>query len=205
MFILGGFRTVNPNVEASAVKASEIRTGIALDIDGQVWLVVNTEHVKPGKGPAYVQAKMKSVKSGGTTEKRFRSVDEVDQAVIDRRDMEYLYSDSSGAVFMDSENYDQTTIPEDVLGDGLLYMKPNTVVKGLVYEGVVISVELPAAVELEITDTTPGIKGATATNQLKEATCETGLKTRVPPFIKIGEVVRISTETGEYLSRAKEE
>lgn len=183
------------------MKSQEIRQGMALNIDGELWLVVKTEHVKPGKGPAYLQAKLKSLKSGSNIERRFRSAEEVEQAILDRRELEYLYSDGSGAVFMDNETYDQTTIPEAILGDALSYLKPNTSTSGMVYEGNVVSVELPSSVELEITDTTPGIKGATATNQLKEATCETGLKTRVPPFIKIGEIVKISTETGEYQGR----
>lgn len=175
---------------------------MAIQMDGQAWLVVNYEHVKPGKGPAYAQVKLKNIQTGGHLEKRLRSSETVDQVNIDRRDMEYLYSDNTGAVFMDNETYDQSTISQDVLGDAMQYLKPNTTVTGMVYEGNVISVELPAVVELEITDTTPGIKGATATNQLKEATCETGLKTRVPPFITTGETIRVSTESGEYLSRA---
>jgi elongation factor P len=118
--------------------------------------------------------------------------------------MEYLYSDNHGAVFMDTTDYEQVVLPEDVLGDALQYLKPNNTVIGLVAEGKVITIELPKVVDLKITDTAPGIKGATATNQLKDAVCETGLKTRVPPFIAIGEVVRISTETGQYLSRASE-
>ena len=183
------------------MKSQDLRNGMAVQIDGQVWVVSSYEHVKPGKGPAYTQVKLKNAITGGYIEKRLRSGEDVDQVNIDRRDMEYLYSESSGAVFMDTETYDQLTIPADVLGDSLLYLKPNTVAKAMVYNGKVISTELPATVELEITDTPPGIKGATATNQLKEATCETGLKTRVPPFITAGETVRISTETGEYLGR----
>jgi len=183
------------------VKSQEIRSGMALNINGELWLVIMTEHVKPGKGPAYLQAKLKSLKSGNNVEKRFRSAEEVEQAILDKREMEYLYSDSSGAIFMDNETYDQITIPDNILGDALSFLKPNTSVTGLVYNDTVISIELPASVELEITDTTPGIKGATATNQLKEATCETGLKTRVPPFIKLGETVKISTDTGEYQGR----
>lgn len=175
---------------------------MAIQMDGQAWLVVSYEHVKPGKGPAYTQVKLKNVQTGGHMEKRLRSGEEVEQVNIDRRQMEYLYSEASGAVFMDHENYDQTTIGPDVLGDALSYLKPNTSVTGMVYKGNVISIELPPMVELEVTDTTPGIKGATATNQLKEATCETGLKTRVPPFITKGEVIKIATETGEYQGRA---
>ena len=184
------------------MKSQDLRSGMAIQIDGQAWIVVSYEHVKPGKGPAYAQVKLKNAQTGSYIEKRLRSSETVDQVNIDRRDMEYLYSDNTGAVFMDNETYDQSAISQDVLGDAMQYLKPNTTVTGMIYKGNVISIDLPAVVELEITDTTPGIKGATATNQLKEATCETGLKTRVPPFITTGEVIRVSTESGEYLSRA---
>ncbi len=187
------------------MKASDVKPGMALEMDNQVYLVVSTEHVKPGKGPAYVQVKLKNVKTGGHVEKRLRSVEEVEQAMLDRRELEYLYSDGSGAVFMDSETFDQLSIGQALLGDDLLYLKPNTVVTALVYEGQVMSVELPASVDLQITETPPVVRGATATNQLKDAVCETGLKTRVPPFIKQGEVVRINTDTGEYIGRVKED
>ncbi|MCC5827938.1 MAG: elongation factor P [Phycisphaeraceae bacterium] len=188
------------------MKATEIRTGIALDYEGGVWVVVKTEHVKPGKGPAYVQVKMKNAKTGGHIEKRLRSAEEVEQAVIDRRDIEFLYTEPSGdGIFMDMETYDQLTVSKDLLGDDVLYLKPNEHIKGLVYEGQIISIELPSSVEMTITETTPGIKGATVTNQLKDAVCETGLKIKVPAFIKQGEQVRISTENGDYLGRVKEE
>lgn len=183
------------------MKSQDLRPGMAIQIDGQAWLVVSYEHVKPGKGPAYSQVKLKNVQTGSHMEKRLRSSETVDQVNIDRREMEYLYSDNTGAVFMDSQTYEQLTIPSDVLGDAMLYLKPNSTATSLVYKGNVIIVELPASVELEITDTTPMIKGATATNQLKEATCETGLNTRVPPFISIGETIKVSTATGEYLGR----
>ena len=184
------------------MKSTELRSGMAVNLDGQIWLVVGTDHVKPGKGPAYTQAKLKNLKTGSNIEKRLRSNEDVEQAVLDRREMEYLYSDSSGAVFMDNENFDQTSIDKKVLGNAMEYLIPNTKITTLVYEGNVISLELPASVELVITETPPGIKGATATNQLKEAVCETGLKTRVPPFIDTGERIRVSTGTGEYLGRA---
>jgi elongation factor P len=148
--------------------------------------------------------KLKNLVTGGHIEKRFRSGETVEEVVLDKREMEYLYSDGSGAVFMDTETYDQATIATDILGNALEYIKPNTSVTGLVHSGNVVSIDMPSVVDLEITETTPAIKGATATNQFKEATCETGLQTRVPPFIKIGEVVRINTETGEYLSRVSE-
>ena len=184
------------------MKSQELRNGMAINLDGQVWLVVQTDHVKPGKGPAYLQAKLKNLSSGSHQEKRFRSGEDIEQAIIDRREFEYLYSDHSGAVFMDSESFDQLTLGADLLGESGHFLKPNAAVTGFVYNGTVVSVELPSVVELEITETAPSMKGATATNQLKEALCETGLKTRVPPFIKVGEVVKISTATGEYVSRA---
>ncbi|MEM6852825.1 MAG: elongation factor P [Planctomycetota bacterium] len=184
------------------MKANDIKPGQVLNLDGTAYLVTKTETVKPGKGGAFVQTKLKSIKHGNVTEKRFRSVDEVEATNLDRRDVEYLYRDGSGAVFMDGETYDQFTIPDDILGDTLLFIKANESIKGLFLEGNCITVELPAAVELEITETEPGIKNATATNVMKEAVCETGLKVRVPPFIKEGEVVRINTESREYLNRA---
>lgn len=184
------------------MKANDIKPGQVLNLDGTLYLVTKTENVKPGKGGAFVQTKLKSIKHGNVTEKRFRSVDDVDSTNLDRRDVEYLYQDGSGAVFMDNETYEQFTIPEDILGDTLLYTKPNETIKGLFLDGSCLSVELPAVVELEITETEPGIKNATATNVMKEAVCETGLKIRVPPFIKEGEKVRINTETNEYQSRA---
>ena len=184
------------------MKSQEIRAGMAVELDGHIWLVTKTEHVKPGKGPAYTQVKLKNLKSGSNVEKRLRSGEDVEQAILDRREMEYLYSDGSGAVFMDSQDYDQLNIDASVLGDALLYIKPNTTVTSLVYQGNVVSIDMPSVVDLKITDTPPGIKDSTKTNQLKEATCETGLKTRVPPFINPGETVRISTETAEYVGRA---
>ena len=186
------------------MKSQDLRPGMAITMDGQLFVVTRTEHRTPGNLRAFMQVKLKNVRSGATIEKRFASGEEVEQVNMDRRPLEYLYSDNDGAVFMDTDNYDQITIDADVLGDALLYLKPNTSVVGLVAEGKVISIELPKVVELQITETPPGIKGATATNQLKEATCETGLKTRVPPFIGTGEIIRISTESGEYLSRGGE-
>ncbi|MDH3583161.1 MAG: elongation factor P [Phycisphaerae bacterium] len=183
------------------MKGNDIRPGVALNMDGTLYVVTQAEHVKPGKGPAYVQLKIKSVASGAVTEKRLRAVEEVDQAILDRRDMQYLYSDSTGHVFMDNETYDQLAMPADLIGDAMLYLKANSEVTVLTYESNPISLDLPKSVELEVKETAPQPRGATATNQLKEATLETGLKTRVPPFIENGEVVRVSTEDGSYLSR----
>jgi len=186
------------------MKATELKPGNAISLDGRLFVCTSAEHTKPGKGPAYVQAKLRDAAQGGITEKRFNSSDTLDATVLDRREVEYLYSDDSGAVFMDTETYDQTTVPTSVLGDALLYLAPNARTEMLFHEERPITLQLPAAVELTITDTTPQVKGATATNQLKDAVCETGLKTRVPPFIEVGERVRILTADASYQSRAKE-
>jgi len=183
------------------MRANDLKPGNAVDLDGQLWLCVKTEHTKPGKGGAFVQAKLKNVKSGTNVEKRFRSTDDIDIVNLDRRELEYLYADGSGAVFMDNETFEQSTLSEDVLGDALLYVKPNTTVTGLVYQENVLTIELPASVDLEVTDTAPQVKGATATNQLKEATLETGLNTRVPPFVENGQMVKVSTDDGSYLGK----
>ena len=184
------------------MKANDLKPGNAIEQDGQIWIVTRIEHVKPGKGGAFVQAKVKSMKTGSVQEKRFRSSDSVDGVTLDRREMEYLYSDGSGAIFMDTETFEQQTLPEDVLGDALKYCKPNEKILGLHHEGNVLSIELPAQVELEVTDAPPGIKNATATSVMKEATTETGLVVKVPEFIGIGDRIKVNTDTSEYISRA---
>lgn len=183
------------------MKSQDIRHGMAVLENGEVYLVTHFEHVKPGKGPAYAQVKLKNLRTTSHIEKRFRSGEDVEQIDLDRRQLEYLYSDASGAVFMDDQSYEQPTVPDHVLGDALQFIKPNQTITALLYNGNILSIELPASVDLQVTDTPPGIKHATATSQLKEATLETGLKTKIPPFINSGEVVRVSTETGEYLNR----
>lgn len=183
------------------MKAQDLRGGNAIELDGQVWIVGDIEHVKPGKGPAYAQVKLKNARTGTNVEKRFRSTEDVQRIDLDRRQMEYLYSDASGAVFMDNETFEQHSIPGDVLGNAAKFIKPNTTITVLLHGETVINVELPPAVDLKVEETPPGIKGATAHTQLKEATLETGLQTKVPPFIANGDVVRVSTDTAEYLSR----
>ncbi len=183
------------------MKSNDLKPGMAINMDGQLFIIRKTEHVKPGKGPAYVQVKLKSVASGSVSEKRLRAAEEVDQVNLDRREMEYLYTDATGHVFMDNETFDQATISDDLVGEQMIYLKPNTTITVLHHGTNPISVELPAAVDMEVTETAPQPKGATATNQLKEAVLETGLKTRVPPFIENGEMVRVSTEDGSYIGR----
>jgi elongation factor P len=184
------------------MRASEIRRGQAVIMDGKLFVVTNADHNTPGNLRAKVQFKLRDVTKGTIMDKRVGATEDIETATLDRRSVEYLYSDNDGHVLMDLETYDQDTIPKEVFGNDALYLKPNTAFTAMFHNGKVLSYELPKTVDLKVTDTPPGIKGATATNQQKDATLETGLKTRVPPFIEIGEVVRISTETGEYMSRA---
>ncbi|MDP7009514.1 MAG: elongation factor P [Phycisphaerales bacterium] len=190
-----------------SIKANELKRGQALIYDGNLQIVISTDHVKPGKGPAYVQAKMKNVETGTIKINRFNSSDKVEDVNIDKRKMQFLY-DSSGHgegpwVFMDEETYDQLELDKDVIDkDQSQWLKDGIEVLVMVFDGRALGVELPAAVELAITDTIDQPKSATATNQLKEATVETGARVRVPPFIEIGQVVKINTETGDYLGKA---
>ena len=172
-------------------------------IDGKLGICVQSVHVTPGNLRAFVQAKIRVIQDGTMLERRLRSTEDIEQAFLDRRDMQYLYSDNIGMVLMDNENYDQVTVPMAMVAEIARYLKPDTKVTTLMYDGKVVTLELPKIVELTVTQTAPQPKGATATNQLKEAVLETGLKTRVPPFIEIGEVIKVSTEDGSYLSRAK--
>ncbi len=188
------------------IKAIEIKRGQALMYDGQLHVVLGTEHVKPGKGPAYVQAKMKNIATGTIKTNRLNSSDRLEDVSIDRRSMQYLYDQSGQGhgpfIFMDTQTYDQLEISADVLPrDQSQWLKENTELMVQLFDGKPLGVELPAAVELTVTDTIPQPRGATATNQLKEATVETGARIRVPPFIEIGQVVRINSETGEYLGK----
>jgi len=184
------------------MRASDIRRGQAVILDGRLYVVTNADHNTPGNLRAKVQFKLRDVVKGNIIDRRVGATDDIETATLDRRQVEYLYSDNAGHVIMDLETYDQITIPKEVFGDDIKFLKPNTQFTALFYDGKVLSYELPKTVDLKVTDTQPGIKGATATNQLKDAQLETGLRTRVPPFIEIGEVVRVSTETGEYVSRA---
>jgi elongation factor P len=184
------------------MRASDIRRGQAVVIDGKLFVVTNADHNTPGNLRAKVQFKLRDVAKGTILDKRVGATDDIDTVNLDRRNVEYLYSDNEGHIIMDIETYDQQTIPKEVFGDDILFLKPNTQISALFHDEKVVSYELPKTVELQVAETEPGIKGATATNQMKDATMETGLKTRVPPFISIGETLRISTESGEYLSRA---
>ncbi len=184
------------------MRASELRRGQAVIIDGKLYVVTNADHNTPGNLRAKVQLKIRDVGKGTIMDKRVSATEDIETATLDRRQVEYLYSEPSGLVLMDMETYDQHSIPKELFGSDALYLKPNTPLTALIHDGTVVSYEMPKTVDLKVTETQPGIKGATATNQQKDATMETGLKTRVPPFIEVGETLRISTETGEYMSRA---
>ena len=184
------------------MRASDIRRGQAVKIDGKLFVVTNADHNTPGNLRAKVQFKLRDVLKGTIMDKRVGATDDIETTTLDSRQVEYLYSDNEGHVLMDLETYEQESIPKEVFGDDILYLKPNTQLTASFHEGKIVSYELPKTVDLQVADTAPGIKGATATNQLKEATLETGLTTRVPGFIVTGETIRISTEKGEYMSRA---
>ncbi len=183
------------------VSAGDFRNGITLEIEGNVVQVIEFQHVKPGKGSPFVRTKLKNVMTGGVVEKTFRPTEKFPQARIDRVDMQYLYNDGSLYYFMNMENYEQLAINEDTIGDALKFVKENEMVKICSYNGNVFSVEPPLFVELAISDTEPGFAGNTAQGATKPAVVETGASISVPLFVNIGDVVKIDTRTGEYLSR----
>ena len=185
------------------MRASEMRKGQTVKIDGKLYAIVDYQHVKLGKGGAVYQTKLKSLADGTIQNIRLRAEEIVEEAYLDKRTYEYLYSSGSEHVLMDTINYDQITLGDDAFGDGAKYLKPNSKLQVSMYEDKPVIVTLPNTVDLEITDTPPEIKGATATSQNKPATLETGLIVQVPPFIKLGEVIRIDTRTGEYVTRVK--
>ena len=185
------------------ISAGDFRNGVTFEMDGQVMQVVEFQHVKPGKGSPFVRTKMRNVINGGVTETSFNPTDKFEEAYIERRDMEYSYNDGSLYYFMDLETYEQEPIDEGMLPDGFKFVKENTTCKIMSYKGKVFGVEPPNFMELEITDTEPGVRGDTATNVTKPATVETGAEVKVPLFINTGDRIQIDTRTGEYLGRAK--
>lgn len=187
------------------MKASDLRPGMAVTMDNKLYVCVHSTHVTPGNLRAFVQAKLKCIADGTIVEKRLRSTEDVEQAYLDRREMEYLYSDQTGHFLMDARTYDQVTVSADLIGESIKFLKPNTSLVALLCDDNIVAIELPKVVELVVTDTPPVPRGATVTNQMKDAVLETGLRTRVPPFIVVGELIRISTDDGSYLARAKTE
>ena len=183
------------------ISAGDFRNGITIELEGNVFQIIEFQHVKPGKGAAFVRTKLKNIKSGGVIEKTFRPTEKCPQARIDRKDMQYLYSDGDLFNFMDVETYDQVALNAETIGDSLKFVKENEMCKICSVNGNIFAVEAPTFVELAITDTEPGFKGDTATGATKPATVETGATVYVPLFVEIGDVIKIDTRTSEYLSR----
>ena len=183
------------------ISAGDFRNGITVEIEGNIFQIIEFQHVKPGKGAAFVRTKLKNIINGGVVEKTFRRTEKFLQARIDRKDMQYLYSDGDLFHFMDVENYEQIALNEESVGDSLKFVKENEMVKVCSHNGNVFAIEPPLFVELEIVDTEPGFKGDTATGATKPAVVETGATVYVPLFVDQNEKIKIDTRTGEYLSR----
>ena len=183
------------------ISAGDFRNGITIELDNNVYQIIEFQHVKPGKGAAFVRTKLKNIKNGGVVEKTFRPTEKCPQARIDRKDMQYLYSDGDLFYFMDVENYEQIALNAEAIGDALKFVKENEMCKVCSHNGSVFAVEPPLFVELEITDTEPGFEGDTATGASKPAVVETGASVNVPLFVNQGDKIKIDTRTGEYLSR----
>ena len=186
------------------ITAGDFRNGVTFEMDGKVMTVVEFQHVKPGKGAAFVRTKYKNVMTGAIREESFNPTAKFEQATVERKDAEYSYQDGDLYYFMDPETFDMVPLNEDVLGDAFKFAKENTMCKLLSYKGTVFSVELPNFMELEVVEAEPGVKGDTATNVTKAATLETGAVVQVPLFINEGEKIQIDTRTGEYIGRVKE-
>ena len=186
------------------ISASDFRNGVTFEMDGQVMQVVEFQHVKPGKGAAFVRTKYKNVMTGAIREESFNPTAKFEQATVERKDAEYSYNDGDLYYFMDPETYDMVPLNRDVLGDAFRFVKENTVCKLVSYKGSVFTVEVPNFMDLEVTETEPGLRGDTATNVTKPATLETGAEVKVPLFINTGDKIQIDTRTGEYIGRSKE-
>ena len=186
------------------MKVTDMKKGQTVLIDGVLYVVVDYQHVKLGKGGAIYQTKFKNLVDGGIRDVRLRSEETIEEAYLEKRNFEYLYSSPNEHVFMDLETYDQITLDDDGFGEGSKYLKENEKIQISMFDGKPVVVTLPNTVDLVVKDTAPEIKGATATNQFKSATMETGIEVQVPPFIKVGEKLRIDTRTGEYVTRVKD-
>lgn len=184
------------------ISTNEFKTNVTVTIDGDAWQVVEFQHVKPGKGAAFVRAKMRNLCTGAVVERTFNAGERLPKARIDRREMQYLYESDGMYVFMDNETYDQTELSKETLGNALNFLKENMDVKIMIYDNRILGVDLPNTVNLTVVETEPGIKGDTATGGSKNATLDTGYVVKVPLFINEGDVLAIDTRTGDYISRA---
>ena len=185
------------------IKATDVRRGMVITMEGINFVVVDFAHHTPGNLRAMVQTKLRNMKTGALIDKRLRSVDQIEVPYVETKEFEYLYSSGEDHIFMDSETFDQFPLGPEILGTSMQYLLPNSKVQVKYVDDKPVSIEVPASIDLTVVDTPPSIKGATATNQYKEATLETGLKVNVPPFVGPGEKIRIDTRTGEYVERVK--
>lgn len=184
------------------ISVNDFKNGLTIEVDGELWRVVEFQHVKPGKGSAFVRSKLKNLRNGAVQEKTFRAGEKVAQAQIDRKKMQYLYADGNNYIFMDTETYEQLELPGERIESELKFMKENMIISIIMFGAETLGVELPNTVDLEVTETEPGIKGDTASGGSKPATMETGLVVQVPFFVNVGDVLTINTTDGTYISRA---
>jgi len=185
-----------------AIRAIDLRRGQAVSYKDGIWVCVSNDKIAKGKGQSYQSISLKNIQTGQSINERFRTTHDFEQARVDRKKLEYLYSDGGSHILMDGETFEQVPIPAELIGDGKVYLTENLPIEVSFVEGQAVTAELPNTVELKVVDTPPQIRGATATNQLKDATCEGGARIKVPPFIEEGTVVKVDTRTGEYISRA---
>ncbi|MBQ3897580.1 MAG: elongation factor P [Lachnospiraceae bacterium] len=183
------------------ISAGDFRNGITIEYEGNIYQIMEFQHVKPGKGAAFVRTKLKDIQNGGVIERTFRPTEKLPQARIDRKDMQYLYNDGDMYYFMDTESYEQIQLSSADVGDSMKFVKDNEMVKMMSHDGKIFAVEPPLFVELQVTATEPGVKGNTATGATKPATVETGAEVMVPLFVNLDDVIKIDTRTGQYLSR----
>ena len=186
----------------ASIQATRLKKGMLIKVDQDLFRVLELQHVTPGNLRGFVRVKLRNIRSGSLSDQKLRSEDTLDRATLEQRDMQYLYKDGDDYYFMDTTSYDQIHISGEALGDSVNYLKAEMTIEVEFYGEEPVGIELPQTVDLKVMDTVPGIKGATASNQVKPATLETGVVVQVPPFINVGDLVRVSTETGEYLSRA---
>ena len=184
------------------ISTNDMRPGQTLDLEGSLFTIVGYQHVKPGKGQAFVKTKLKNVRTGAVLDRTFRADEKVNLAVVDKREMQYLYPDDAGLVFMDNETYEQVHVDPDLLGEARRFLKEGSICLVPVYEGTPIGAEMPVAVTLEVTSTEPGLRGDRVSGALKPATLETGATVQVPLFVETGDRIKVDTRSGEYLSRA---
>ncbi len=186
----------------ASLQATRLKRGMLVKMEQDLFRVIDLMHVTPGNLRGFVRVKLRNIRNGSMSDQKLRSEDVVERATLDEKEMQYLYQDGDDYCFMDTATYDQVTITSEALGDSVNYLKAEMTITVEFYGEEPVGIELPQTVDLKVTDTVPGIKGATASNQIKPATCETGLVVNVPPFINTGDTIRVSTDTGEYLARA---